>query len=549
MSLTNLLARVKVKDITKAPPSPHDLDIVNAIRKNDPPQTHSSVSALLSQVDAELATKIKAVNPPDESDSESSSNYDDESIRDENSDKSNSDSEDTDFNEEAKTKKYMSSDDEGVEGEGDEIPKQVKAGRRGNDDLRTEALTSPFMDVANLLSIPCNSNCCSDRKCTKKLPMHTILKERLNFFNPIDQPAPSEKEKAEKVLKLLSEKSQKEPKNTLSFNLHGNKVCAAGLVRIIGLSNSVDISRAPGQFRRLMHGYLAGKTAVELLSSDSIKLDKGEKFTVIKGFMEACVTDLAEFYSDTLPTVKSESASTETKQLPYRSMADVYDEIVFQCKNANPPVPSSVYGSVNTFKKVFRKMKNLKKVQLLGGKSGFDTCAFCNNCIALRKKAAAQRDPQLMDIIRSLQRLHLKQQQIERQHCENWIHYAKTQSNEVGEPTRWFVEIDGMSLFKTNCPKLMKDRKHKHPQMENRLLGARIACGPIDQYIGICTSDLIPGGANVLIEATKIAIEMLADKLARLAKPIPLPAIGGLNYDNCGENKVRHIFLTHMNDY
>ena len=183
-------------------------------------------------------------------------------------------------------------------------------------------------------------------------------------------------------------------------------------------------------------------------------------------------------------------------------------------------------------------MKNLKKVQLLGGKSGFDTCAFCNNCIALRKKAASQRDNQLMDIIRALQRLHLKQQQIERQHCENWIHYAKTQYNELGEPTRWLVEIDGMSLFKTLCPKLMKDRKHKHPQMENRLLGARIVCGPIDQYIAICTSYLIPGGANVLIEATRIAIEILASKLAKLAKPIPLPDTGGLNYDNCGENKV-----------
>ena len=123
----------------------------------------------------------------------------------------------------------------------------------------------------------------------------------------------------------------------MSFNLYGHKICAAGLVRIIGLSNSVDISRAPGQFRRLLQGHLAGKTAAELLSKDSIQLDKGEKFTIIKGFQEACVTDLAEYYSDTLPTVKSESASTETKQLPYRSMKDVYDEIVFQYKTADPP--------------------------------------------------------------------------------------------------------------------------------------------------------------------------------------------------------------------
>ena len=95
-----------------------------------------------------------------------------------------------------------------------------------------------------------------------------------------------------------------------------------------------------------------------------------------------------------------------------------------------------------------------------------------------------------------------------------------------------------MSLFKTQAPKLMKDLLHKHSKMENRLIGGRIVCGPIDNYIGICTSDLIPGGANVLIEATRIAIELLANKLAACNPPIALPAKGGLNYDNCGENKV-----------
>ena len=154
-----------------------------------------------------------------------------------------------------------------------------------------------------------------------------------------------------------------------------------------------------------------------------------------------------------------------------------------------------------------------------------------------------------MDIIRALQRMHLKQQQIERQHCENWIHYAKTQYNELGEPTRWFVELDGMSVYKTMPPKLQKERKHNYPKMENRLIGARIVCGPIDQYIAICTSDVIPGGANVLIEATRLAIEMLADKLAKPPTPFALPPRGGLNYDNSGENKVLYLYNYYFNYY
>ncbi len=77
----------------------------------------------------------------------------------------------------------------------------------------------------------------------------------------------------------------------------------------------------------------------------------------------------------------------------------------------------------------------------------------------------------------------------------------------------------------------MKDCTDAYPRMENRLILAFIVCGLIDNYIGVCTSDMIPGGVNVLIEATRIAIEKLAEKLA-------LPDKGGLNYDNSGENKV-----------
>ncbi len=374
--------------------------------------------------------------------------------------------------------------------------------------------------------------------------MHLVTEERINFFNPIGKSAPTEKEKAEKILKLLQEKSHKDLQSNLSFRIDKTMLCPAGFVRVLGLSNSADFSKAPGQFRRLMQGYLAGLTVAELLASKSIKLDRHEKFTVIKGFQESFITDLAEFFSDALPTVKSDSASTETKQLPYKSVSDVFDELCFQCSTADPSVPESIRGSLSTFKIVFRKMRKLGKIQLLGGKSGFDTCAFCNHCLALRKSAAAKRDRQLIDIVRALQRMHLKQQQIERQHCENWIHYAKTQYNDLGEPTRFLVELDGMSVFKTLAPKLQKERKNQYPQMENRLIGARIVCGPIDQYIGICTSNTLPSGANVLIEATRIAIEMLADKLSKLARPFYLPDRGGFNYDNCGENKVLDVLYS-----
>lgn len=317
------------------------------------------------------------------------------------------------------------------------------------------------------------------------------------------------------------------------------KLCAAGFARTVGLLHTPDISKAPGQYRRLINGHLRGVDKLALLANAKIKLDKEDKFTSIKGFIEAFITDIAKYYSDTLPSVKSEKhGTTETKQLPYKHIQDLYEELKIQCATAEIPIPASLYGSLSTFTKVYKKMKRRGLVQLVGGKSGFDTCAICNHCLAMKQSAVAMRDRQTIDIIRSLQRIHIKQQQIERQHCDNFILECKTKYNELGEPMQWFVELDGMSCYKTMAPKLQKERSNPIPQMENRLIGARIVCGPIDTYIAICTNDLIPGGANVMIEATRLAIEALAKRLAALPKPMTLPRTGGLNYDNCGENKV-----------
>ena len=280
-----------------------------------------------------------------------------------------------------------------------------------------------------------------------------------------------------------------------------------------------------------------------MLATAKIKLDKDEKFTVIKGFHEAFITVLAKYYSDSLPSVKSDKVSTQAKQMPYKYVSDMFDELVIQCETAETPISSAYYGSLTVFKKVFKKMQRAGKVQLVGGKSGFDTCAICNHCLAMKKSAAGKRDRQLIDIIRAIQRIHIKQQHIERQHCDNFIYDCKSLYNELGEPCQFFVELDGMSLFKTLAPKLMKERSHQIPKMENRLIGARIVCGPIDTYIAICTGDLIPGGANVMIEATRIAIETLAKKLAANDIPYALPDKGGFNYDNCGENKVSNKYL------
>ena len=395
----------------------------------------------------------------------------------------------------------------------------------------------PFFDVSTSLAQPCNLSCCLDKRCTQ-LKLMTIMEQRIKFFNAPSEPAPTDHEKVAWIFNHLKNETYNDAEGNLVFKIGKHKLCAAGFARVIGISSSPEISKAPGQYRRLINGYLQGQDELHLLANSKIKLDRGEKFTIMKGLIEAFITLLAEFYSDSLPTAKSEHASTEIKQLPYRYINDIYDELKFQCATADVPIPESIYGSKKTFAKVYKRMHRRGLVQLVGGKSGFDTCAICNHCLAMKQSAAARRDRQTIDIIRSLQRMHIKQQQLERQHCENFIYQAQHNYNSIGEPMQWFVELDGMSLFKTLCPKMLKERSNQIPQMENRLIGARIVCGPIDTYIAICTNDLIPGGANVMIECTRIAIETLAKKLAELPTPLALPEKGGINYDNCGENKV-----------
>ena len=109
----------------------------------------------------------------------------------------------------------------------------------------------------------------------------------------------------------------------------------------------------------------------------------------------------------------------------------------------------------------------------------------------------------------------------------------------------FYICLDAMTNETTKAPRIQKDRSHIHCKMECRNMGARIVCGPIDEYISICIPEFLPSGANVLIECTRIAIETLAQKLASIeCNPFPLPWKGGFNLDNCTENKVSHQRLT-----
>jgi hypothetical protein len=135
-----------------------------------------------------------------------------------------------------------------------------------------------------------------------------------------------------------------------------------------------------------------------------------------------------------------------------------------------------------------------------------------------------------------LSRLHLEQQATERQHAENFIKIAKNLGPD-GQPIRAYFDIDGQSVWTGNTPKYSKDRLSKVDCcIENRNIGVRMVCGPIDEYIAVCTDNLIPGGANVLVEVVKYSMEHLGRRLSEF--DMVMPKTVGLQFDNSGENKV-----------
>jgi hypothetical protein len=179
-----------------------------------------------------------------------------------------------------------------------------------------------------------------------------------------------------------------------------------------------------------------------------------------------------------------------------------------------------------------------KVIKFLGGKSGFQTCSICNNTLAIKQSACCKRDTVTRDALLKVSSLHLSQQATERQFAENFS--LESEKVEDGQPVQAHIDFDGQSTWVGNTPKYSKDRQSGSDLViENRNIGLRIVCGPVKEYISVCTNNLIPHGANVLVEVLKYAIEYLARRLMEFGMVLPKKL--GVQGDNSGENKVRQL--------
>jgi hypothetical protein len=143
-------------------------------------------------------------------------------------------------------------------------------------------------------------------------------------------------------------------------------------------------------------------------------------------------------------------------------------------------------------------------------------------------------------------RLHLKQQQIERDELDR--HRMKARElGTLGNPVCCFMMIDAMTEFTTQTPRFGGDWQSKQQgsgqgaHFETRFFGCEVICGGIEGYFIYYTDHFVEKGANVMVEVQRQA---LADMQALLLDSgYQMPKELFLHYDNGRENKNKEMFF------
>ena len=390
------------------------------------------------------------------------------------------------------------------------------------------------MDVLENILKSCSRNCPLNGKCTCNVTAQDIFDARISYFGEANEAAMTDRERARLIYDYLTD-ARKDVDGNLIFKVGGKEVCTPAFLRILGVMSEVDESKAPGQWLRLIRGFKDGKSQEALLSKRDLKLDKKDKQTKLIRFVTTYILKIAESFSDTLPAIPSENSSTQIRQIPYRFVKDAWSDYIYHCDAYK--VIQSNRASYATFLRAWNKLHEDELVKLMSGKGGFNTCGYCSRALSIKKSASCKRDAITLEAVKKWLRIHLIQQQTERQHADNFLDDCEKLYDERGNPKSALIDIDGQTVITGNTPKWTKGRKSQQNNViENRNIGVHMVCGPINEYVSISTDNTIPGGANVLIEVTRMAIEILAEKLAAIG--FVLPKTLGVQYDNCGENKV-----------
>ena len=166
------------------------------------------------------------------------------------------------------------------------------------------------------------------------------------------------------------------------------------------------------------------------ISSSGKGINKSSKRMHAESYLRTLVSI---YFGETFATkegANEDGTAKDIKILPYESVQQVFDEYELHC-DIHRTHPNERAG-FTCFKLAYKSMNECKdgtQIRLLGCKGSFPTCDVCNTSNEMLRDSK-RWDSAQRDVVLKFRRLHLKQQQIEREHLEN----VKAACRTLGKP-------------------------------------------------------------------------------------------------------------------
>lgn len=394
----------------------------------------------------------------------------------------------------------------------------------------------------------CNRECTFGQECLRYIDFEVSFNLIELFWGTEDDEVKLPKERRQSISTIFDVcNSGFDSNGRLNFQIidkagKPRRICEAALLFILGYIDTPNASDANPQwlmFKRMKLNESRGvKEDVPLRKAwvaSQKGIQKSQKHMDAKGFINGLLLD---YFGETIPTKEGATEDGEVKEvkiLPYETVDQLYEEYTFEHDIQSRP--QNTLAKISLFRKVLSSLS--KYVKLLRCKGSFPTCDICNTALEMLRDTKRWNKAQ-RDIVLKFRRLHLKQQQLEREHLEQLKDRSRKLDSKTGMPLQAFFFTDAMTSSKGNTPKEGVKRKGKEGKtVLNRVFGTQVICGPIEFMMYTSVNQLQMGGANLAIEVQRLAIEKLSFELEK--HNLLMPRIMNFQFDNCGENKVSSI--------
>lgn len=275
--------------------------------------------------------------------------------------------------------------------------------RSSDSALKNYAFDMPRMSIGR-----CSSDCGFGGNCVGQTTIDEMATMVIDFWDESDCEAPSSQTRRVKVLKIL--RSAFRPNDgTFQFfagckEKDNRRVCEAGFLILLGISNSPNASKAPGQWKRMKKYVSSGKDAagIEYKSQSEEKLmkaeSKGNKMKSALTFIEY----FAQEFGDTIPGAEGNEViipltiQNNNKLLfhtlgggknvyvaPFVDLRSFWEE--YCAYHAHQQTQPSDVAALSTFCAAFNVLSETKGIKKLKAKGTFNTCEICNNASDLLK--------------------------------------------------------------------------------------------------------------------------------------------------------------------